>query len=132
MRAIPTRYRIVTAPAVLQSWWKAIDSPVGLAFVFYHSSLQRFVRCHPSPHGLTETSLSLDEEWIDRFHAALEPDVEALLCWEHDRKVELFLVPIDACFALVGQLRQGWGDAGKQALSAFFAHLRARSEVVAL
>ncbi len=68
--------------------------------------------------------------------ALLEPDVEALLVRAPDRgrgtegdDFTCHLVPIDACYELVGQLRRLWrgfdgGQEAHQAMDAFFARCR--------
>ena len=63
---------------------------------------------------------------------SLAPDVEALLVHHRRGRSECYLVPIDACYELVGQLRRLWRgfDGGKEAhdaLEEFFDHVRARA-----
>ena len=65
--------------------------------------------------------------------AALIPDVEALLVWKRPEGCASYVVPIDACYELVGIVRRHWrgfhgGEEAWQAISAFFAGLAARSE----
>ena len=65
--------------------------------------------------------------------AEIRPDVEALLARvERGRPAEYYLVPIDACYELVGHLRLLWKgfDGGQEAraqLDLFFDQIRARS-----
>jgi hypothetical protein len=95
---------------------------------------------YPSPAGATESLLPLDM-WDDVVRAnpglsTLEADVEALLV-RSDRAsgaMECYLVPIDACYELVGELRRLWrgfdgGQEAHDALEAFFANVRARAHV---
>ena len=61
--------------------------------------------------------------------ADIADDVEALLV---RAPAEGYLVPIDACYELVGQMRRLWQgfDGGKEArdeLNAFFARVKARA-----
>jgi len=61
--------------------------------------------------------------------------VEALLLRRLAGRFECFLVPIDACYELVGRLRRHWrgfdgGDEVRSEIEAFFEGLRARSDVV--
>jgi hypothetical protein len=63
------------------------------------------------------------------------PDVEALLIRTDERRdgvFECYLVPVDRCYELVGELRQVWrgfdgGSESRQRIDAFFADLAARS-----
>ncbi len=63
----------------------------------------------------------------------LRPDVEALLVHRTDGPGgSCHLVPIDACYELVGRLRTVWrgfdgGREAHEAMDAFFAHVQARS-----
>ena len=59
-------------------------------------------------------------------------DVEAIYVGRTGAHLQTFLIPIDACYALVGDVRLRWrgldgGDAVRQALSAFLHDLRVRS-----
>ncbi|GAC1611996.1 MAG: DUF5947 family protein [Mycobacteriales bacterium] len=133
-RAVPERYLSFNAlPAPV---WDALDLPVGTAFLFVNSALERVVAFYPGPAGATESELSLNA-W-ERIVAAapalstLQPDVEALLVHTADHHVEAFLVPIDACYELVGHLRQLWrgfdgGQDVRRRLAEFFDGIRARS-----
>jgi hypothetical protein len=65
------------------------------------------------------------------------PDVEALLVNRTEAGPECFLVPIDACYELVGRVRRGWKgfDGGTevwQDIGAFFDGLRERSRPMAM
>jgi len=68
--------------------------------------------------------------------ATLSQDVEALLAWQRsetsDQPSAAFIVPIDACYELVGIVRRTWkgfhgGEEAWQAIAAFFSALRARA-----
>ena len=71
---------------------------------------------YPSPAGATESVLPLDT-WDEVVAAnpelaTLQPDVEAFLVRGRARTAagaECYLVPIDACYELVGQLRRCGG-----------------------
>ncbi len=94
---------------------------------------------YPGPAGATESLLPLDT-WADLVAgepvlATLLPDVEALLVRSTagDADPECYVVPIDACYELVGRLRRLWRgfDGGREAhdaLDEFFAGVRARAE----
>jgi Family of unknown function (DUF5947) len=64
----------------------------------------------------------------------LVPDVEAFLVRaERNRSgAECFLVPIDTCYELVGQLRRLWrgfdgGTEANDAIESFFARVRSKA-----
>ena len=133
-RAVPERY--LSFPDLAVPVWDALELPVGTAFLFVNSALQRVVAFYPGPAGATESELALDA-WDRVVGAApalstLRPDVEALLVRATDQQVEAFLVPIDTCYELVGHLRRLWRgfDGGadvRRRLGEFFDGVRARS-----
>jgi len=137
-RTIPERIAVDPAFSLTQEQWAELQIPVGLAFVFFSSAAARWVALYPSPAGAMESELPL-EAWRDLaaaspLVASAEPDVEALLV--HGERgastFECLLVPIDACYELVGRIRRHWrgldgGDAVRAEIAAFFDLLRARS-----
>jgi hypothetical protein len=135
-RTVPERYRFDPDFAMSAGDWDDLAIPVRMAFFFRNSGIGRTVAFYPSPGGATESELPLDA-WV-RVLAAnpavadVEPDVEALLV---DRDSGAYLVPIDACYELVGLVRLHWKgfDGGAEAwehVNGFFAGLRDRSEPV--
>ena len=67
---------------------------------------------------------------------AAEPDVEAILICRTGGTIEYFLVPIDACYELVGQMRLKWrgfdgGAEARASIEAFLADVRERARVYA-
>jgi hypothetical protein len=133
-RAVPDRY--VTFPDLAAPVWEELELPVGTAFLFRNSALDRVVAFYPGPAGATESELPL-AAW-DRVVAAepglamLKEDVEALLVRADGQQVEAFLVPIDVCYELVGHLRTLWrgfdgGQDVRRRLDEFFDRVRARS-----
>ncbi len=140
-RAVPERYRYAAAVPLAEATWDSIGIPVAMAFFFHNTALGHAVAFYPSPAGATESLLSL-ESWTDLLAATpalgdLEPDVEALLVHRKGNEFEFFVVPIDACYQLVGLVRTHWKgfDGGEEAWTAineFFAGLRERSERVAV
>jgi len=141
-RAVPDRYLSFPGWALGSGQWDELEIPVGLAFFFRNSVLDRTVAFYPGPAGATESELPLGA-WdaivaTNPALATLRPDVEALLVRRPDRTAGVpgsFLVPIDRCYELVGALRLAWRgfDGGQEAralLDAFFADLGARSTPV--
>lgn len=138
-RAVPDRYLYDPAFPISEAQWEALEIPVGVAFFFRNQALDRVVAFYPSPAGATESSLDL-HAW-ERVVAAgprfadLAPDVEALLVRRQAGGFACYLVPIDACYRLVGLVRLHWkgfdgGEQAHRAIDAFFADLRARSRSV--
>ena len=146
-RAVPDRYLELGQIDVDASPWNALEIPVGLAFLFYNSAEQRTVAFYPGPAGATESELSLDA-WTSIAEAVpalgtLTPDVEALLLRRHvsgpgrgpsdgPDRTDAFVVPIDACYELVGRLRREWrgfqgGDQAWQAVDDVFARIVERA-----
>jgi hypothetical protein len=137
-RAVPERYLHDPGFRLTEEQWDALQIPVGVAFLFRNSSLGRMVAFYPSPAGATESLLD-PAAWegiarADPRFATLADDVEALLL-RRPREgggVECYLVPIDACYELVGRVRRHWKgfDGGAEAwaeIDAFFAAVRERS-----
>jgi len=139
-RAVPDRYLAFPGFQLSPGQWDDLQIPVGVAFFFHNSSLGRVAAFYPSPAGATESELSLDR-WAEVAAAnpelaTLQPDVEALLVRaRRDRGgADCYLVPIDACYELVGYLRRLWRgfDGGREAneqLDNFFDRVRARCGV---
>jgi Family of unknown function (DUF5947) len=128
--------------------WNELQIPVAMAFFFFNSALDRVVAGYPSPGGATECELDL-AAW-DRLAAgypllaAMAPDVEAVFVNRADSAGpggrplqtppanEVFLIPIDLCYSLVGELRLRWqgfdgGAEARAALAAFLDDLRRRA-----
>jgi hypothetical protein len=132
-RAVPERYLSDPANPLADAAWEELQIPVSTAFFFTNSDLGRVVACYPSPAGATECLLDLDA-WarLRGTHpllAAAVADVEAI----YVTRSETFLVPIDACYALVGEVRLRWrgldgGAAVRATLTTFLDELRERSQ----
>lgn len=139
-RAVPDRYLSFPDFVFDRTDWEDLQIPVGLAFLFRNSVQGRVVAFYPSPAGATESELPL-QSW-DQILAAnpqlgeLLPDVEALLIHRSDAGRGEFvchLVPIDACYELVGTMRKTWrgfdgGQEARAAMADFFATVQARSK----
>ncbi|MFJ4970091.1 DUF5947 family protein [Streptomyces sp. NPDC088755] len=136
-RAVPDRYLTDPAFTLDDDGWNRLQIPVGLAFFFRNSALDRFAAFYPSPAGATESELD-PATWdavIGRTRLAglLQDDVEALLLHaERGAAATCTLVPIDVCYELVGRMRLHWKgfDGGAEAradIAEFFGRVTARS-----
>ncbi|MDR6506233.1 DUF5947 family protein [Arthrobacter oryzae] len=141
-RSVPDRYFSFPDFELGPGQWDELEIPVGLAFFFRSSKLDRTVAFYPGPAGATESELPLDawDAVLARNPAVAmaAPDTEALLIRGPgpDRpQADCHLVPVDACYELVGQLRRRWRgfDGGQEArdqLAAFFENVSRRSKAV--
>lgn len=140
-RAVPDRFVSFPDFSLSGAQWDALQIPVGVAFFFMNSSLKHVAAFYPSPAGATESLLSLDS-WDEVVAAnpdlaTLQPDVEAFLVRSADRRsgaapAECYLVPIDVCYELVGELRRLWkgfdgGTEAHAALDSFFDRVRIKT-----
>ena len=132
-RAVPENYRAVPGFALSPGQWEELQIPVAVAFFFLNSREERVVGFYPSPAGATESLLPMDAwERLTSANpelASISPDVEALLV---RAPAEGYVVPIDACYELVGHMRRLWQgfDGGQEAraeMNAFFARVAARA-----
>jgi hypothetical protein len=136
-RAVPERYLSFSEFTLDARAWDELQIPVGLAFLFRNSLQDRTIAFYPSPAGATESELPLEawERVVEHNPelATLRPDVEALLVRRSDGpNGSCHLVPIDACYELVGKLRMLWrgfdgGQQAHEAMDAFFAEVHRRS-----
>ncbi len=138
-RSVPDRYLSFPDFELGPGQWDELEIPVGLAFFFHSSKLDRTVAFYPGPAGATESELPLGA-WATVLAqnpalALAAPDTEALLIRGPgpDRsRADCHLVPVDACYELVGQLRRLWrgfdgGQEAREQLTEFFARLDSRS-----
>jgi Family of unknown function (DUF5947) len=135
-RAVPEHVYHDPGRPLTDADWNELQIPVAMAFFFCNSALGRVVAGYPSPAGATECELDL-AAW-DRLAAAypllgtLAPDVEAILVNRTQDGNEVFLIPVDECYSLVGELRMKWqgfdgGAEARAALAAFLDGLRRRA-----
>jgi Family of unknown function (DUF5947) len=144
-RRVPDRYLSDPEFRLTDAQWDELQIPVSMAFFLHNSAQGKVIACYPSPAGATESELGL-EAWAaglgaGRLAAALEPDVEALLV-RRDKagagasgSAEGLLVPIDACYRLVGLVKLHWRgfDGGAEAwheIDGFFDALREQARPV--
>jgi hypothetical protein len=138
-RAVPDRYLVDPDLALSDALWDRLQVPVGMAFFFFNSTLGRIVAQYPSPAGATESLLDLSA-WDAVAEASplareLVPDVEALIVRRSREGNESYLVPIDACYELVGRIRMHWtgfdgGGEAPQDITDFFARVRSQSRPI--
>lgn len=136
-RLIPTRILHLTNFSLTDPQWKALQIPVNMAFFCFLSPDQRMAAFYPGPMGAAESSLPLtawealaEENPILR---EMEPDVEALLIHRGREYCDVFLVPIDECYKLVGRIRLCWsgisgGSEVQEEIARFFADLKSRQK----
>ncbi len=137
-RSVPERYVGFPDFELTSAQWDSLQIPVSVAFFFLNSTLDRVAAFYPGPAGATESLLPL-ETWTEIVAAipvlaTMRPDVEAFLVRSDRDGVgsECFLVPIDACYELVGHMRRLWRgfDGGREAhdaLDQVFARAQARA-----
>ncbi|HEY5399674.1 MAG TPA: DUF5947 family protein [Trebonia sp.] len=139
-RSVPERVRHDPDTPLDDADWNELQIPVAMTFFFVNSALGRVVAGYPSPGGMTECELDLAawERLVAAYplFAAMTPDVEAVFVNRADQVNEVFLLPIDECYSLVGELRLRWqgfdgGAEAHAALAAFLAGLRTRARALA-
>ncbi len=136
-RAVPDRYLSFPGLRLTRAQWDDLRIPVGLVFLFTSSTVDRVAAFYPGPAGATEADLP-PATWAafiaaDPRLTVLEPDVEALLIRAGVTGFDCHLVPVDACYELVGLLRRTWrgfdgGSEARAVLARFFDTLAARSK----
>ena len=137
-RAVPDRYLYDPGFTLSEREWEEAQVPVDVAFFFWNSTLDRFVCFYPSPGGATESLLDPSSwGWVMRSSRALRPapDVEALIVRKRGGTFECYLVPIDACYELVGLVRLRWkgfsgGEEVWREIERFFERIRSRARPV--
>lgn len=136
-KLIPRDPRRLDGFAMTAWQWEQLSLPINLAFFVRGSDGGGGVRAlYPSPAGLTESLLPLEEwdalqEENDELNS-LESDVEALLVNRLSGESECFVTPIDLCYELTGLIRKHWrglsgGQEVREEMDSFFTRLRARA-----
>jgi Family of unknown function (DUF5947) len=134
-RAVPDRYLSDPDHPVSTAEWDELQIPVGLAFFLRSSRQGGITGFYPSPAGATECQLDLTAwERLAAAHPllrAVEPDVEAVLFTKEGP--DCFVVPIDSCYELAGQIRLHWrgfdgGSEARQAIASFLDSVQARAK----
>lgn len=137
-RLVPDRYRLLADVDLDDTLWAGLGIPVAMAFFVRETAADAVVARYPSPVGAARAAVE-PEAW--REAAARNPalqamaaDVEALLVNRARGAREHWIVPVDACYALVGLLRRRWtGFSGGrevwEEIDRFFGELRVKGEV---
>ncbi|HEY2380866.1 MAG TPA: DUF5947 family protein [Terriglobia bacterium] len=135
-RRVPRRIKCLPEFRMSDGQWDALMIPIGIAFVFQNSTVNRVMALYPSPAGPVESLLTLaswDEIVRDNPELrTLQSDVEGLLVYRVGTAREQFIVPIDECFKLIGLIRIHWkGFSGGmemwREIGKFLEHLKERS-----
>jgi hypothetical protein len=132
-KAVPKRYTQIPAPLFSDAQWEALGIPIGLAFFFENSATQRIIAFYPGAGGATESQLPL-EAWDELCKrepliASMQADVEAVLVHRpRGGDARSYVVPIDACYELVGLVRSKWsgiygGDEVREGIDKFFERI---------
>lgn len=142
-RSVPERYLSFPDFELGPGQWDELEIPVGLAFFFLNSKLRRTFAFYPGPAGATESELPLGAwETVRTRNPAIAvavADTEALLIrapGDECAQADCHLVPIDACYELVGHLRRVWrgfdgGQESRLQLAEFFDKVTRLSKPVA-
>jgi hypothetical protein len=136
---VPTRYLALPDFAMTDEQWQDLAIPVNMAFIMRSTGAKPVMAYYPGPAGATESLLSL-EGWQALVESnpilrELVPDVEALLVNRVKDAREHYIVPIDACYYLVGLIRRSWRGLGGgtevwEAIADFFQDIRAKARPV--
>lgn len=131
---VPRRYLTLPDFQMTDEQWEELTIPVNMVYIFRSGDSVRAF--YPSPAGAMESLLNMQSwEELVKSNAILnemDPDVEALLINRVREVREYFLVPIDACYQLVGLIRTSWrglsgGEEVWKAIGEFFADVRTKS-----
>jgi hypothetical protein len=134
IRRIPGRAESLAGLRLSDRLWESLQIPIDLAFFVYGATGPRVTALYPGPAGVVESQLPL-HAWADLERESpvlltLAPEVESLAANRMDGVRDYYRLPIDRCFALVGQIRSHWrgpsgGPEAKAAVAEFFAALAA-------
>lgn len=143
-KRVPRDGRLLADFQMSDAEWDGLLIPINLAFFFENSISSRVSAFYPSPAGATESLLPL-EAWTNivlenPVLRQMETDVEALLVNRVGAArglapAEYYIVPIDACYKLVGLIRLHWrglsgGTEVWKEIGEFFSALRSKAKVI--
>lgn len=138
-RLLPQQYLFLPDFHITDEQWDAFMIPVNMVYIFRSSTAGRVMAFYPSPVGATESLLNLEswEELVadNPILNELTPDVEALLINRVKNANQYYIVPIDACYQLVGLIRISWkglggGEQVWQSINDFFSDVHAKSQTM--
>ena len=98
------------------------EMPIGMAFFIRNSKSGRVTAFYPSPAGAMESGLDVAAT------LPIDADIDALLVYRRHGIEEIWIVPVDVCYELVGRIRRRWRgfDGGAEVhteIEHFFANL---------
>lgn len=133
-RAVPERVLHDPGLRLSDAEWEELGIPVATAFFLRDSAQDRVAAFYAGPAGATESMLDLSAwQRLAARHpvlAAVADDVEAVLVTTAGgRGREVFVLPVDVCYAFVGEIRRTWqgfdgGERARVVLDAFLVDLR--------
>jgi hypothetical protein len=136
---VPRRYLALEDFQMADEQWDNLMIPVNMAFIYWSSGAKTVMAYYPSPAGATESLLEL-EGWQELVKSnpildELVPDVEALLINRVKDARAYYIVPIDACYQLVGLIRLSWRGLGGgsevwEAITGFFQEIQRKARPV--
>jgi hypothetical protein len=136
---VPRRYLALEDFQMSDAQWDDLMIPVNMAFIYRSTGAKPVMAYYPSPAGATESLLDL-EGWqaLVKSNPILDelvPDVEALLINRVKDTRAYYLVPIDACYELVGLIRRSWRGLGGgsevwEAITDFFQGIQRKAQPV--
>ena len=139
-KLIPRGARTLPGFEITDAQWERLALPISLAFFFHNGATGKWTAMYPSPAGALESLLAL-ESWGELLRdnpvlEEIEPDVQALLVNRVGTAREYFIVPLDACYELVGLIRTHWrglsgGEAVWREVGQFFTRLSEQSQPLA-
>ena len=139
-RAVPDRHLHDPEHTLTAADWEQLQIPVAVAFFLrttdFDTHQESITAFYPGPAGATECLLDLTVwERLRDDHPLLGTallDVEAIVIRSDAQHRDCYLVPVDACYELVGRIRQQWrgfdgGDEAHASIDGFFEELRRTS-----
>jgi hypothetical protein len=136
---VPKRYLALQDFQMEDGQWDDLMIPVNMAFIYRSTGTKPVMAYYPGPAGATESLLDL-EGWQALVNSnpilgELVPDVEALLINRVKDARAYYLVPIDACYELVGLIRRSWrglsgGSEVWEAITDFFQEIQRKAHSV--
>lgn len=111
-RRVPRRVLALPDLRLCDATWESLHIPINLAFFYNDGATNKMTAVYPSPAGPMHSVLSLDalDQLISENPALaqIQLDVESLLVNRIGNRRDAFIVPIDACYRLVGLIRSHW------------------------